>query len=620
MIVLRFGAGCCVGNTADHVPSSCVVVCGDPMQIVRITIQNFRSIRQAVIHPVKNNVFLGPNNVGKTAVLEALNLALNPEIGSRWKAIDENDFFERNYLPSNGEDEAPHIRIELVIAGMTCDDEDTFRENLVPWKADSQEVVESVEEGVDPFANAIPAIRVFFDGWYDPEEDEFASGSFFLREASLPREDCQVFTKQYKRHIGFLIYRDFRALTRPITLEPGNLFNTLLLSQQVQPKHFEEALQGVHNALDAMAQEPDFAALLTDYKTELERFLPLAGDEHPDLCFELTDLTREQVKAASQLYVSSGCGRPIQKMGAGSRSLALLAILTLIMRRRRGGILALEEPETFLYPHAQRRVIDECIALASQMFVTTHSPFVLERMPVEGVGRVENNARGLSWQPLSTAKVKQVNLYSKRLRQIHCEALMGRGVIVVEGDSDRWWLTGTSNALNGNVWQNRAQEALELQGISIVSADSNGDIHKLCQFFHDSGLRTLALFDNSNQPALLAEALKVPYPSLFLQAAGLEEVLSKHLPVDALQEMLSKAPHSRLPLVDEVIVNGLVESEVRHRSKDFLIANKGSGPMHFWLIERLQPTDFPDALCAVCDLATAYVSRHEDLGTCALLC
>lgn len=590
------------------------------MHIVRIWIQNFRCVKNAVILPVKNNVLLGPNNIGKTAVLEALNVTLNPEMGSRWKVIDENDFFERCYLPPNEGEEAPHIRIELVLAGMTADDEDAFREHLVPWRADTQQVVESVEEGADPFSGAVPAIRVVFEGWYDPEEDEFDSATYFLREASLAREDCPVFTKQHKRHIGFLIYRDFRALTRPITLEYGNLFNTLLKSQEVQPKHFEEALNGVRSALNPMAQEPDFAALLTAYKTELELYLPLAGDEHPDLCFELTDLTREQVKEASQLYVSSGCGRPIQKMGAGSRSLALLAILTLIMRRRHGGILALEEPETFLYPHAQRRVIDECLVLASQMFVTTHSPFVLERMPVEGVGRVENNAGSLTWQAMSTAQVKQINLYSKRLRQIHCEALMGRGVIVVEGDSDRWWLTGSSNALNGQTWQTRKQEALELQGISVVSADTNGDIHKLCRFFHESGLRTIALFDNTNQPEFLAEALAAPYPAFFLQVNGLENLLANRLPLPILREMLCKAPHSRAPLFDEAAVNALSEPDVRQRSRDFLIANKGSGPMHFWLIEKLQPGQIPDALCAACDLATAYVTRREDVGVCTLMC
>lgn len=590
------------------------------MHIVRIAIQNFRCIKDAIIFPAKNNVLLGPNNVGKTAFLEALNLSLNPEMGPRWKIIDENDFFERRYLPPAEGEEALRIRVELVLAGMAKDDEDVFREHLVAWRAEIQQVIESVEEGADPFANAVPAIRVVFEGWYDSEEDEFDSATYFLRESSLTREDCPVFTKQHKRHIGFLIYRDFRALTRPITLEYGNLFNTLLQSQEVYPKHFEEALKGVRSALNPMAQEPDFAGLLSAYKTELELFLPLAGVEHPDLCFELTDLTREQVKSASQLYVSSGCGRPIQKMGAGSRSLALLAILTLIMRRRRGGVLALEEPETFLYPHAQRRVIDECVALASQMFVTTHSPFVLERMPVEGVGRVENRVGSLTWQAMSTAQVKQINLYSKRLRQIHCEALMGRGVIVVEGDSDRWWLTGVSNALNGQMWLNRKQEALELQGISVVSADANGDIHKLCRFFHESGLRTVALFDNTNQPEFLTEALAASYPSFFLQANGLEDVLSKYLPIPVLREMLCKAPHSRVPILDEAIVTALSESDVRQQGKIFLISNKGSGPMHFWLIEKLQPAEFPGVLCSVCDLTSTYVTQQEDMGVCTLMC
>jgi putative ATP-dependent endonuclease of OLD family len=79
---------------------------------------------------MKNNVLLGPNNTGKTAVLEALNLALNPAIGTRWKVLDENDFFERNYWPPNEEDGVPRIRIELVLAGRTGAYEDRFRENL----------------------------------------------------------------------------------------------------------------------------------------------------------------------------------------------------------------------------------------------------------------------------------------------------------------------------------------------------------------------------------------------------------------------------------------------------------------------------------------------------------
>ena len=44
-------------------------------------------------------------------------------------------------------------------------------------------------------------------------------GEFFLTDPQLEREASSL-TKHHKRRIGFLIYRDFRALQRPITLEP----------------------------------------------------------------------------------------------------------------------------------------------------------------------------------------------------------------------------------------------------------------------------------------------------------------------------------------------------------------------------------------------------------------
>ncbi len=53
------------------------------MRIVQLRIERFRSIRSATLFPADHNVYLGPNNLGKTAILEALNLLLNPEIATR---------------------------------------------------------------------------------------------------------------------------------------------------------------------------------------------------------------------------------------------------------------------------------------------------------------------------------------------------------------------------------------------------------------------------------------------------------------------------------------------------------------------------------------------------------
>jgi putative ATP-dependent endonuclease of OLD family len=263
------------------------------MKIVRLQITNFRCIKHGIFFSEKFNVLLGPNNVGKTAVLEALNLALNPEISGYSQAITENDFFQRRYqseavsAPAATPPESlpvaaapapaavvlaaaapaapaadpspaaaaipaqpPTIRIECVLTDLDEGDEDLFYKYLVPWESAARSVRESAPGDLDPFATAQKAIRIVFEGWDDPLEDDFAHKSYFLPAAALDRDDCEEVTRTHKRRIGFLIYRDFRGLTRPITLEPGVMFARLLESQEVAPKHFEEVLDRLQGAFE----------------------------------------------------------------------------------------------------------------------------------------------------------------------------------------------------------------------------------------------------------------------------------------------------------------------------------------------------------------------------------
>ncbi|MGC2492106.1 ATP-dependent nuclease, partial [Candidatus Binatus sp.] len=356
------------------------------MRIKRLRIKNFRSIKEAELFPQEHNALLGPNNAGKTTLLESLALLLNPELPVAGHVIDENDFYLREYslvaatasasvsettegpTVEGGDDappaRAPEIRIEAVLSDLSEEDEDAFRRNLVVWQEDTKVVIDAVDRGADPFANGEFAIRIVFEGWYDEAEDDFFHKTFFLPVDTSDRDQCPTFTRDDKRRVGFLIYRDFRASNRPTTLEPNLIFGRLLQSQGVVPRHFDDVLSQVSGALAPMLSEADFASIINSYKAELERFLYLSFTNPSSINFELTDRTRSQIKATAQLYVSDLIGLPLQKMGAGTRSLATLATLTLIMRRRGRGILALEEPESFLFPHAQRRIIDECLGLA----------------------------------------------------------------------------------------------------------------------------------------------------------------------------------------------------------------------------------------------------------------
>jgi putative ATP-dependent endonuclease of the OLD family len=609
------------------------------VKIERIRISNFRTIKALELFPGKHIVLLGPNNTGKTAVLEALNLLLNPEFTMRSTTIDENDFFGRIYTsdsepsdqvvdtsadPSvaNGADEQsangiendkmyPTISIEAVLANLTMEEENLFRDFLVPWKQGTREVVETAEQGVDPFHGAITAIRVAFEGRYDPADDDFLCRTFFVKDSRVPSIDCRDFSRNHKRQIGFLIYRDFRGLTKPVTLVPQTLFGQLLSSQEADPRNFDQALAALDGALEPITAEAEFASILNSYKSELERFLHLSSVNPSALSFELTDHTRREIKETSQLYVRDEYSLPLQKMGAGTRSLAVLAILTLIMRRRGRGILALEEPETFLFPHAQRRVIDECIDLADQTFITTHSPYVLERIPAEGVGRLEREAKGiLTWKSLELSSIKHLNLYSKRIRQSFCEALLGKGVLIVEGDSDRWWVHGTSRIMNRKMWNERRQEALELQGISVVSAESNSDMVRLGLFFHQAGIQVVCFTDLVKDPNVVQELCAAPFSAVFSRYRGLEDMLAGEVPVDLIRQTLTTAPHSRVPLLSQQRVDTATDDAVKQLFRDFLMGNKGSAQLHEWLMSELDESQLPRTLREVADVTARVVSKE----------
>ena len=68
------------------------------MQISRLTARNFRGIRVASIILPKHSVLIGDNNVGKTTILEAIDLVLGPDRLNRTPCIDEHDFYQGKYI------------------------------------------------------------------------------------------------------------------------------------------------------------------------------------------------------------------------------------------------------------------------------------------------------------------------------------------------------------------------------------------------------------------------------------------------------------------------------------------------------------------------------------------
>ena len=78
------------------------------MKVVRLKITNFRSIKSAELHFDGHCLIVGPNNVGKSTICEALDLVLGPDRISRFPPVEEFDFHNAQYLdPAKAEGEDP---------------------------------------------------------------------------------------------------------------------------------------------------------------------------------------------------------------------------------------------------------------------------------------------------------------------------------------------------------------------------------------------------------------------------------------------------------------------------------------------------------------------------------
>lgn len=583
------------------------------MRIVRIDIENFRGVKSATLFPSQHNVYLGPNNIGKTTMLEALNLLLNPEFSTRSDAVTENDFYGRLYrapkprrAPVEGEpapelasDEAlptaPVIRISAVLTDLDAEESHgLFADVIVPWDASTRTVVERGELGDDPFASASHAIRPCVEAWYNEEEDDFEVASFFLRDLHETRGDAKPFTRMHKRQVGFLIYRDFRGLSRPVTLEPTGLFSRLLQSQNALPRDFEAVLDEVKGSCAHLFDHPDFRNVVNEFRSEMARYLPVTPFGAGDVSFEITSLTRRDVKEVAQLYVTDALPLPIQRMGAGTRSLALLAILLLIVRKRGRGILALEEPETFLFPHAQRRVLDEVIGLKCQTFVTTHSPYVLERMPLEGYQRLIRDAQGLASAQPVVSDPKLMTKLRTRLKQQVTEALLGTHAIVVEEESTRLWVLRASALLHGSKIDGKPCVALELNGVAVVDAGGCSTVPAVGNLLANAGITVVGFVDQTDLIGTTQICDSARFPVVFHRHQGLESVLASSLKREVLEWFLVTPSEYKRHVLDATTVASWDEATLRAEARKYLQEHKSNLLLHEELLEHLDVTTIPE--------------------------
>ena len=464
------------------------------MKISKTTITNFRGIKSACLVFPDHSILVGDNNVGKTTILEAIDLAMGPDRLNRFPAIDEHDFYRGNYLKLQGEDEKqPEIRVEVILSDLSIEHRTRFGDYVEWWdKSTGSLYTEPNPEGVDD-ASITACIRITFVGFYDEEEDDFQAQTYYgrtLDESTTPK----VFGKKDKQICGFLYLRTLRTGSRAISLERGSLLDIILRLQDTRPQMWENTLSHLANFDVAGDPETGVTNILKTLNKAIKKYMPKEWGEQPHL--KITNLTREQLRKVVTSFVSTSDGHsaPFYRQGTGTINMLVLALLSQIAVEKQNVIFAMEEPEIAVPPYAQKRIVDELRLLSAQSIFTSHSPYVLEEFEIEEtLVLARDNGGNLTQSKVNLPNSVKLKRYRQEFRTRFCEGLLARRILVVEGATEASAIPAAARRL-AELSPDK-YSSVEALGICVIDAGSDSSIAPISNMYKALNKETYGLCD-----------------------------------------------------------------------------------------------------------------------------
>jgi putative ATP-dependent endonuclease of OLD family len=392
--------------------------------------------------------------------------------------------------------------VEVTIIGLDAGHLARFRNNLEFWRGSDRSLLTAGDIVGVAQADVEPAVRIRFEGAYDPENDDFGCKTWFAvpRQADgTPSSECRTADK---REFGFLHLRALRTGNRALSMEKGSLLDIILKTYEVRTQMWEALLGRLRNLDVVGAADEEFGVILVAIRDAMRDIVPGEWADAPHL--RVSELTREDLRRVLKSFLATGVpeyAAPFQHQGSGTINALVLAMLGLIAAKRSGRVIfAMEEPELSLPPHVQKRVVDKVRSLASQALFTSHSPYVIEEFAPERMAVLRRDANGaLTSKNVELPANLKLKVFRDGFRTRFCEALLARRVIVMEGKTEL--VAYSAAARRAAELEPATYQRLDTLGWVPFDAVGEGSVAPFATFFRSLGKTVATIFDQQTTAA-----------------------------------------------------------------------------------------------------------------------
>lgn len=409
------------------------------MFIKQIHIKGFRNFEDETIVFQKKTLIIGANDVGKTNLLYALRLLFDKTISEHDLELSDSDY--------NAYSEAELVEITVRLCEVT------------------EECLLSIFKG------------------------DIKNGEILIRYSKKRGENYKIYTgydentltekttRQYIKRINMQYVDTNRDLFSFLRRERIQLLDIAKerLSQAEQDDD-QKKVEGIQEELNQINQQVNELKYISSALEDVNQKLTELSIHHEDQTLRFVAGESDADKLLENLslaYLTDD--NPLSIGGDGRKNQIFLATWMAKQNLDKNidhvTFYAIEEPESHLHPHQQRKLSNYIQnSFEGQILITTHSPHIASKFEAENIVRLylKNKYTFAACSGCSKMLEKIFSDFSYRLNVLSAEVFFSNGVLLIEGTSEVLFYTALSREIGID---------LDRYNISILSVEGVGFKH-----------------------------------------------------------------------------------------------------------------------------------------------